>query len=458
MIFYLEEKNMFIEKLEVKDLHGIYNYVINFNQDLTFIYGKNGCGKTTILNIVSSIVTGKIYNLFSYKFSEIILTYSINKRTCEKITISKNDDTYVIFLSEDNFEENIEEIEFYSREDDEFTFERRFMNMYESPSILKDKFNYIYLPLSRNSQNGANSSERNFVRRRSALYSEKDIINKNYLNDSLHYVEEIVRNGYMRINSSELSINARFRSDIFTSSLKVTNKYSDTALIYAFESKGSQSISSVDKNKNEYIKLLKSIGEWNDDTSKSVEEFFVRYKKAFEESKIEDKVSVEFLLMNLEFTRIKEIASQAQTIEKEKEKNRKPITNFLKIVNKFFEATEDKKTISIDTEGKLNVESGFPERKLSLYNLSSGEKQIIIIFACLIFGLPLDKKGIYIIDEPEASLHLAWQKIFVDSIKEVNKSIQFIFATHSPEIISRYSNRAVKLIKTINFDENKIGE
>ncbi len=454
MIFYLEGKNMFIEKLEIKDLHGIYNYVINFNEDLTFIYGENGCGKTTILNIVSSIVTGKIYNLFSYKFSEITLTYSINKKIFEKITISKKDNAYVVLLSEDEIEEEIEDIELYSRDDDEIAFERRFMNMYESPSILKDKFNYIYLPLSRNSQNVTNASERNFMRRRSSFYSEKDIINKNYLNDSLHYVEEIVRNGYMRINSSELSINARFRSDIFTSSLKVANRYGYNAINDAFETKGSQSISNVDKNKNEYIKLLKSIGEWNEDTRKSVEEFFVRYKEAFEKSKTNDDVTVDFLLMNLEFTRIKEIASQAQTIEKEKEKNRMPVTNFLKIVNKFFEATEDKKRISIDNEGKITVESDFPERTLSLYNLSSGEKQIIIIFACLIFGLPLDKKGIYIIDEPEASLHLAWQKIFVDSIKDVNKSIQFIFATHSPEIISRYSSKAVKLKKTVNSNKS----
>jgi len=454
MIFYLEGKKMFIEKLEIKDLHGIYNYVINFNEDLTFIYGENGCGKTTILNIVSSIVTGKIYNLFSYKFSEITLTYSINKKIFEKITISKKDNAYVVLLSEDEIEEEIEDIELYSRDDDEIAFERRFMNMYESPSILKDKFNYIYLPLSRNSQNVTNASERNFMRRRSSFYSEKDIINKNYLNDSLHYVEEIVRNGYMRINSSELSINARFRSDIFTSSLKVANRYGYNAINDAFETKGSQSISNVDKNKNEYIKLLKSIGEWNEDTRKSVEEFFVRYKEAFEKSKTNDDVTVDFLLMNLEFTRIKEIASQAQTIEKEKEKNRMPVTNFLKIVNKFFEATEDKKRISIDNEGKITVESDFPERTLSLYNLSSGEKQIIIIFACLIFGLPLDKKGIYIIDEPEASLHLAWQKIFVDSIKDVNKSIQFIFATHSPEIISRYSSKAVKLKKTVNSNKS----
>ena len=60
------------------------------------------------------------------------------------------------------------------------------------------------------------------------------------------------------------------------------------------------------------------------------------------------------------------------------------------------------------------------------------------------------QSGIYIIDEPEASLHLAWQKSFVESIRRVNNSIQLIFATHAPEIIGKYSDHAVKLQKKIN--------
>ena len=64
-------ENLFIEKL-----HGIYNYDVDFNEDITFLYGSNGCGKTTILNIVTSIVTGKIYELFFYDFKIIKLKYS----------------------------------------------------------------------------------------------------------------------------------------------------------------------------------------------------------------------------------------------------------------------------------------------------------------------------------------------------------------------------------------------
>lgn len=49
MIIFLEATNMIIKRLEIKNLHGIYNYNVSFNDDLTFIFGENGCGKTTIL-------------------------------------------------------------------------------------------------------------------------------------------------------------------------------------------------------------------------------------------------------------------------------------------------------------------------------------------------------------------------------------------------------------------------
>ena len=40
---------MKLENLVIEKLHGIYNYDVDFNEDITFLYGSNGCGKTTIL-------------------------------------------------------------------------------------------------------------------------------------------------------------------------------------------------------------------------------------------------------------------------------------------------------------------------------------------------------------------------------------------------------------------------
>ena len=74
--------------------------------------------------------------------------------------------------------------------------------------------------------------------------------------------------------------------------------------------------------------------------------------------------------------------------------------------------------------------------------MSSGEKQIIITFASYIFGIEDYASGIYIVDEPEASLHLEWQSMFVESLLKTKKKIQLIFATHSPELIGKYQDKS----------------
>ena len=42
---------------------------------------------------------------------------------------------------------------------------------------------------------------------------------------------------------------------------------------------------------------------------------------------------------------------------------------------------------------------------------------------------------ILIIDEPEISLHLEWQKNLIHYIQKINQDIQIIVATHSPGIL-----------------------
>ena len=73
---------------------------------------------------------------------------------------------------------------------------------------------------------------------------------------------------------------------------------------------------------------------------------------------------------------------------------------------------------------------------LSLSDLSSGEQEILVLFYKLIFESYVN---ILLIDEPEISLHIAWQKELMENLKSVvnlKKNIQVIIATHSPQIIS----------------------
>ncbi len=103
---------------------------------------------------------------------------------------------------------------------------------------------------------------------------------------------------------------------------------------------------------------------------------------------------------------------------------------FKDVINEFFIGKE----IEISDNGKIvvNLNGG---GALQLNRLSSGEKQVMIMFYNLLFHA--EPKTVVVLDEPEISLHVTWQqklgKIFNDICRVRN--IQMIVATHSPQVI-----------------------
>jgi len=77
--------------------------------------------------------------------------------------------------------------------------------------------------------------------------------------------------------------------------------------------------------------------------------------------------------------------------------------------------------------------------------LSSGEKQLLILFCSVI--MTGRKPSIFIIDEPELSLNIKWQRQLIDALLACvkNASVQFVFATHSLEILARHRRNVVRL-------------
>lgn len=85
-----------------------------------------------------------------------------------------------------------------------------------------------------------------------------------------------------------------------------------------------------------------------------------------------------------------------------------------------------------------------------LTKLSSGEQNEIFLLFKFIFELP--EKSVLLIDEPELSLHVAWQLQFIKDIKEIAKTrdVQIVIATHSPEIVSESLDCCVDLTEMAN--------
>jgi predicted ATP-binding protein involved in virulence len=102
------------------------------------------------------------------------------------------------------------------------------------------------------------------------------------------------------------------------------------------------------------------------------------------------------------------------------------------------------KSLHIDRERGYHFTSR-DGKPLSPSDLSSGEQHELVLFYELIFNV---KPGSYIlIDEPELSLHVAWQDAFLQDLQRAAELSQFyaIIATHSPQLISDRWDLAVEL-------------
>ena len=73
--------------------------------------------------------------------------------------------------------------------------------------------------------------------------------------------------------------------------------------------------------------------------------------------------------------------------------------------------------------------------------LSAGEKQMLSFVCYNAFY----KNSIILIDEPELSLHVDWQRQLFSILERQQSSNQFIVATHSPFIYSKYPDKEIEI-------------
>ena len=93
------------------------------------------------------------------------------------------------------------------------------------------------------------------------------------------------------------------------------------------------------------------------------------------------------------------------------------------------------------TDGQnLEIIDNDTGEKIRLDLLSSGEQEILVLYYQLLFEIP--EETIILIDEPEISLHVAWQRMFMQDLKKIVelKNIFAIVATHSMQIVSGNRN------------------
>lgn len=441
------EKNIVkITKLTVRKLHGHTDYNVEFNDDITFLYGDNGCGKTTILNIITHVITGKIYELFQYKFDRIILSYvSTKTQKSDKIIVSLDKGMMTLSFNGVQVQMNPQRFEYMNRNSDEpEEAERFYFSEYPILKNIREVFNYIYLPLNRN----GNVMIDYHYNMRSRKVMQSRYLMRNRMGNNIDYtlfdVESLITQAYNKVNFSLSRISEKFTDEILSAFLDVDNISKMPLMLEYMNSLNDTRISKIQR---EYTNVVKTVLKYDSEMKAKIDTFFESLKEEISNAKrLNDvHVTIDLLVKLSELTKITNIISKAERIEQSKKKVRQPIEDFLNTVNSYIQSNNGEKQVGIENDGTIYLKTN-QGNKVNIQNLSSGEKQIVTFFAYLIFGLQTSNQSIFIVDEPELSLHLNWQRKFVDSILSINDKVQLIFATHAPEMIGRHRDKAVKLI------------
>jgi energy-coupling factor transporter ATP-binding protein EcfA2 len=102
------------------------------------------------------------------------------------------------------------------------------------------------------------------------------------------------------------------------------------------------------------------------------------------------------------------------------------------------------KSVTFDLRRGLRIRTALG-KALKPAMLSSGERQLLLLFCNMVVAK--QRPNIFIIDEPELSLNVKWQRQLVRSLLAVSRDsqMQFILATHSIELLTRHKEYVVEL-------------
>lgn len=125
---------------------------------------------------------------------------------------------------------------------------------------------------------------------------------------------------------------------------------------------------------------------------------------------------------------------------RELEKEQQSLSSIYSLVKGFNSHLSNGKKLEINSD---EIYVSINDKKLSLSELSSGEKHIFTFLSLVnIIG---NSRDFLIIDEPEISLNVNWQRELLSLLKEIAPKTQIIVASHSPLIAKNYISSLVKL-------------
>ena len=432
-----------IKSVRVTKLFGYEgnDFTLNLVDDcqITFVYAFNGVGKTTLLKLIYAVIKQNPFILRSINFESIILTFSHNEQLIVKRICGYDSDfeeliqkgiplfTYELKLPKRLFgyhsfiehlptEKKSPEIkQFLDNLDTDILFANKDYGRVVRANVEIDESCYPYLetdwiPIS--------------------LKTLKDLINENekeretikeYQNKKLK--KEIVSGVTTSVLGSALSV---FGAPFGIAPLLVAaGVITGSAGVIS----GSVGLYNRKKRKSKESDDLEDIEKIDEE-----EELFI-------DIPLPDKI-------NYIQTKLKSYLEKDKAIEAK-------ISLFEEIINSYNTLTDKELRINRES-GELEIKTIFSDSKLlEAKYLSSGEKNLLLLYFHIIFILPdlqsEEESFVELIDEPEVSMHSTWLITFFESVEHINEVLnrksnyQYIVTTHSPGITFKKSDLMVEL-------------
>jgi predicted ATP-binding protein involved in virulence len=450
---------MKITKIEVKKLFGIFDHEIPLKtkDHITIIHGPNGYGKTILLTLVNEIFNSQYYKIFEIPFSELTISFDNKSKLCVK----KNIDAYIPEgkRPENGDQLNLELLEPRSKiktgtikqiNPESMPFPLSYIER-EIPDLERiSPSTWLYLPTGERLPLGEVLTRFEFEFPRSLI----DVLNRKVKGEApwfkeikefldIHFIET---QRLLRISH----IPGKREFEERASMGPVVLKYSDE-LAEAIRSKlaeyGSLS-QSLDrtfptrlvKEKKEHSsrptikeKLEKDLSELESKRSRLIAAGFLDQEQDLEDKDLQkvDDSNIDVLSVY-----IQDVKQKLSVFDDLTER----IDLLVKIINSRFLY----KQLSISKKAGFVFKTK-DEKILPTTSLSSGEQHELVLLYELLFKVKAN--SLILIDEPEISLHVAWQQEFLKDLQEITRLVGFdvLIATHSPQIINDRWDLTVEL-------------
>lgn len=452
---------MKIIKFTANNIYSRFDFNIEFNKGITFVTGINGGGKTTALKAMTSVLKPDLEWLAKTEF-ESLKVYLEHKKSDILISVNKESDGFLEIVFQEGkdktkwrFHKNYvlqnhdEEIFFEDFEDFEDFHDEAKINKDGDLALLKIQKlpTPMFLGLKRIASNSGvrrrRSSRQTDWERRQRMQQPTD------LRSALSLAENAAKQ--MEVKHTQLTSELRANLILATFDKGNTSRPDPQTTIFA-----ENFVDIIEQYRNSLIPVLEAIGISSENIDKKVNAFFERSIEDVKYLKSRNITSFSITegapqgvfdrlvrllgdLPTLQTIMIFQTLIEAYNSEKDKifeKKNR-----YIHILNSFL--TDSSKVVSVNEVGEVklnyidtkNLKNRKRDSIVNPAHLSSGERQILVLISHLIFNEATNSANIVIIDEPELSLHLAWQEMFCDAVLQADGKVQAILATHSPEII-----------------------